>query len=247
MHLRVLTYNIHKCIGGLDRRYDLSRIIETIRHYAPDIVLLQEAASSEDAQQSDMIGERLGYRHRAYFPCVNRRKKGWHGNAILSRYPIIESDHIDLSVPLKKRRSALHARIRLRSASGKSLTLHVYNLHLGLSGMERKFQLKRFLQRSPFAHLHQRAPILVGGDFNDVWGTLGKKILAPAGLRGAPRRIFTFPAYAPIRALDAFYVRGDLEITHLQRSSLNLARRASDHLPLIADCHLTALSRPPRN
>ena len=40
--IRVLTYNIHKAIGGVDRRYRPERIIETIGHYQPDIVLLQE-------------------------------------------------------------------------------------------------------------------------------------------------------------------------------------------------------------
>ncbi len=42
MKIRLVIYNIHKCIGGIDRRYDLPRIVEVINHYRPDIVLLQE-------------------------------------------------------------------------------------------------------------------------------------------------------------------------------------------------------------
>lgn len=243
MHVRVLTYNIHKCIGGLDRRCDPSRIAETIAHYAADIVLLQEAQRPHDdgaaGDQVEYLAQTLGYRHVAYFPNVARRR-GRYGNAVLSRFPITRVNHIDLTLPLKKRRSVVHARIRLRFPSGHARTLNVYNLHLGLSGIERRFQLKRFLSSHPFAHLHARAPLVVGGDFNDVWGSLGKRVLEPAGFRGAPQRLFTFPAFAPLRALDAFYVRGDVRISHVQRAHAGVARRASDHLPLIADLSLQA-------
>ena len=39
-----MTWNIHKGVGGLDRRYDLGRTVAVIQHYNPDIVLLQEVA-----------------------------------------------------------------------------------------------------------------------------------------------------------------------------------------------------------
>ena len=79
----------------------------------------------------------------------------------------------------------------------------------------------------------------MAGDFNDVWGTLGRKLLAPAGFRGPARPIRTFPAYAPVRALDSFYVRGRVKLQRLHSSRLDLARRASDHLPVIAELELT--------
>ncbi len=53
------------------------------------------------------------------------------------------------------------------------------------------------------------------------------------------RRITTWPAYAPVRALDSLYVRGRVEIRHVFRSRLEVAKRASDHLPLIADLAIT--------
>jgi len=236
---RILTYNIHKCVGGVDRRHDPERIAEAIAHYRPDIAMLQEVESPHGrgarAEQAHLLGERLGYRHRAYFPHVIRRGGGQYGNAVLSRYPILETNHIDLTIPLKKKRGALHARIRAYAPSGRARTLHVYNLHLGLSGIERKLQLRRFLNSHPFARLHVRAPIIVGGDFNDVWGTLGRKVLAPAGFRGMTQKLSTFPAFAPMRALDAFYVRGSILIAHAQRGQARVCRQASDHLPVIAD------------
>jgi endonuclease/exonuclease/phosphatase family metal-dependent hydrolase len=238
----LLTYNIHKCIGGVDRRYDPTRVTEVIAHYQPDIALLQEvdqfAKRTNEDRQVDSCGDRLGLRHRTFFPNVRVRGGGAYGNAILSRYPLTETTNIDVTIPPKKRRSILHARYRIRLAGRKgehSRTVHVYNLHLGLSGMERKRQLRKFLESGPFVGLHHQTPIIVAGDFNDVWGTLGKKLLAPAGFRGLKRPLRTFPAYAPIRALDSIYVRGDIRLLSVHRSRLSLAKRASDHLPLIAE------------
>jgi endonuclease/exonuclease/phosphatase family metal-dependent hydrolase len=243
MHLRVLTYNVHKCIGGLDRRYDPDRVRETIGHYDPDVVLLQEvdelAARTNHHRQVDVLGDLLGLRHRTWFPNVKLRGGGSYGNAILSRFPLTETRNIDLTIPPKKRRSVLHARYRVRVGEGKTRTVHVYNFHLGLSGIERKMQLRKFLDSHPFVGLHQLTPIIIAGDFNDVWGTLGRKLLTPAGFRGMSQPISTFPSYAPVRPLDAIYVRGNVIIRQVQRSRLEVARRASDHLPLIADLEIT--------
>ena len=247
MRVRILTYNIHKCIGGLDRRYDPERIRETVAHYEPDVVLLQEvdqaALRSDGDRQADLLGDLLEMRHRTYFPNVTVRRGGAYGNAILSRFPLTDTRNIDLTIPPKKRRSVLHARYRMRlprpgRKGTNTRTVHVYNMHLGLSGIERKRQLKMFLESHPFVGFDRRTPVIVAGDFNDVWGTLGKKLLEPAGFTGG-KPTPTFPAYAPVRALDAIYVRGDVRLTHVYRSRLEIAKRASDHLPLIADLEIT--------
>ena len=243
MHLRVLTYNIHKCIGGIDRRYDPDRVREVVSHYDPDLVFMQEvdegARRSSHHRQVDILGDLLRYRHRTYFPNVRLRGGGHYGNAILSKFPITETRNIDLSIPMTKRRSVLHAWIRVRPAHrGRSRTLHVFNMHLGLSQVLRRWQLQRFLASHPFATLHQRTPVIIGGDFNDVWGTLGSKYLRPIGFRTSEHRIPTFPAAHPALALDAIYAWGDVEILRLERSKLDVAKLASDHLPLIGELKL---------
>ena len=245
MLLRLITYNIHKCIGGVDRKYDPARILDTIAHYEPDLVLLQEvddrAKRSRRHRQVDLLGDLLGLRHRTYFPNVRVRGGGEYGNAILSRFPLTGTNNIDLTIPPKKRRSVLHARYRVRLPGARGVqtrTVHVYNMHLGLSGIERRIQLKKFLDSHPFSRLHDRTPVIVAGDFNDVWGTLGKKLLAPAGFRGLARQLKTFPAYAPVRPLDSIWVRGDVRIRDARRSRLALAKKASDHLPLVADLEI---------
>lgn len=238
MRISALSYNIHKCVGSIDRRYDPARVTAVIAHHAPDVVLLQEVAQNgsrfRGERQIDLLGEALGLAHTSYF--VNVRLgtgRGEYGNAILSRFPIISTENVDLTIAGRKARSVLHACLRLTLPDNHHRTLHVFNLHLGLSGPERREQLRRFLACRPFAGLDRRTPVLVAGDFNDVWGRLGR-LLQPVGFRGPATPLRTFPAYAPLRALDSLHVRGDVEVLDLQRSRLQLARAASDHLPLVA-------------
>jgi endonuclease/exonuclease/phosphatase family metal-dependent hydrolase len=240
--LRVLSYNIHKCIGGVDRRYEPERTAEVIRNLHADVLLLQEvdhdAPRSNRDRQADVLGDLVGMRYRSWFPNVDVRGGGCYGNAILSRYPIVETSNIDLSIRFKKKRSALHGVIRVRHDE-IDRTVHVYNMHLGLARFERRIQLRKFLDSHPFQTLHHETPVVVGGDLNDVYGGLAE-LLRPAGFRGIERRPLTFPAWGPVRALDAIFVRGGMDFLKLSRCETDLARRASDHRPLIADVRLHA-------
>jgi endonuclease/exonuclease/phosphatase family metal-dependent hydrolase len=240
VRLRTLSYNIHKCIGGIDRRYAPDRIVEVIQKLDVDVAMLQEVdggvARSNHDHQVDLLAEQLGLRYRTWFPNVDVRGGGQYGNAILSRYPIIESTNLDLTIRFKKRRSALHAVLRVRH-DDVDRTVHVYNMHLGLARYERRRQLRLFLDSHPFQNLHHDTPIVVGGDLNDVYGGLGE-LLAPAGFRGIERRPLTFPAWGPMRALDAIFVRGAMDFVRLARCDSELARRASDHRPLVAEVRL---------
>jgi endonuclease/exonuclease/phosphatase family metal-dependent hydrolase len=243
VRLRLLTYNIHKGIGGVDRRYRPERITAVLGHYDPHIVLLQEvddgARRSRRDRQAEMFAQALGMPHRAFFPNVRVRGGGSYGNAVLSRFPIVAASNIDLTYPGRKRRSALHAALHVTGPhGGRSRTVHVFNLHLGLAGFEREWQLERFFANHPFAGLARRTPVIVGGDFNDVWGRLGPAFFKPAEFHVPEQPARTFPAWAPVRALDAVYVRGDLRVHHIYRSHLREARFASDHLPLSADLEL---------
>jgi endonuclease/exonuclease/phosphatase family metal-dependent hydrolase len=241
VRLRLLTWNIHKGIGGVDRRYRPERVIDVIRHYDPDVVLLQEVDEgvrrSRFHRQVDLIGDALEMRHRAYGPNVKLRT-GRYGNATLARWPLTHVRNVDLTIPAKKARGALYARCRVRQ-KGHTRTVVIFNFHLGLAGFERGIQMRRFRKSHPFAHFHSRTPIIVAGDFNDVWGALGRRFLRPVGFVRAGHMVNTYPAVMPARPLDGIHIRGDLISRRCFRSRMKLAREASDHLPLIADLNLT--------
>lgn len=244
MRLRVVTWNIHKGVGGVDRRYAPERIIELLHHHAPDIALLQEV--TEDMPQNrfhdqvELLSSALGMRYVA-FNRQHRFSMGGYGNLILSRWPLDGIEELDLTIGWRKKRGAIQARARIRFGN-RSRTVIVHNLHLGLAGSERAEQLRRFLASGPFRGIHERTPVVLGGDLNDLWGTLGPRFLTPEGFERAGRLTNTFPAAVPLRPLDGLFVRGDVGVVHSRACSTLLARQSSDHRPLIADLEL----RPPQ-
>jgi endonuclease/exonuclease/phosphatase family metal-dependent hydrolase len=248
VRVRLATYNIHKCLGGVDRRYDPQRVRDVLAPYKPDVVLLQEAAvlaAPFRDRQAELLAALLDLPHVAFAANVTLRGGGQYGNAVLSRFALSDVVNVDLTFPPKKRRSALFARCRLRREGARGIhsrSLVVCSLHLGLAGLERRLQVSRLLQCGPLRRLHARTPLAVGGDFNDFWGLLGPRLFAPAGFRGLGRFRPTFPAWAPLRALDSLYLRGDVTLvaSHVPRSLAS--RRASDHLPIVADLEIA----PPR-
>lgn len=241
MRIRVVTWNIHKGIGGMDRRYDFDRVAEVLRRIDADLALLQEVSDdlprSKFHDQAEMLAEALNMPHLAFHP-EHRFSMGGYGNAILSRWPLTHVHHVDLTIGWRKKRGVLQARARIRLPRGRSRTVMIHNMHLGLAGAERGKQIERFLASEPFARLHERTPIVVAGDLNDVWGTLGPRFFVPRGFARAGPLGNTFPAYMPMRALDGIFVRGDLHVerAHVVRS--NLTAQASDHLPLTAELQL---------
>jgi endonuclease/exonuclease/phosphatase family metal-dependent hydrolase len=241
MHFRLLTYNIHKGIGGVDRRYDLDRVVETIRYYGPDVALLQEVDDgvprSRRHVQVELLAEATGLPHYEFQRNVSLTTGGY-GNAILSRWPLFEPARIDLTLRPKKRRGAIVARCRL-PVDGHAKTLILATLHLGLSGIERQWQLRRLMRAESLANLRRRAPLVVGGDFNDVWGALGRRTLIPAGFVSAGPSLPTFPAVMPLRPLDRVFYRGDLRAVHALVGRTEIARRSSDHLPVVVDFEFT--------
>jgi len=240
MRFTVVSWNIHKGIGGVDRRYRPERVISVLRDVAPDVALLQEVADelprSHFHDQAEMLSEALGMRHIEYFP-QHRFRQGGYGNCILSRWPLSNVHHLDLTIGTRKKRGALQARTRVRFGQ-QSRTVILTNLHLGLAGTERGRQLERFLESDPFKGLHRRTPIVLAGDLNDLWGTLGPRFLMPAGFSRAGSLAQTFPAWLPIRPLDGIFVRGDLRVRRCEPPLEAVAKRASDHLPLVAELDL---------
>ncbi|HEX3774527.1 MAG TPA: endonuclease/exonuclease/phosphatase family protein [Polyangiaceae bacterium] len=239
-----MSWNIHKGIGGVDRRYRLDRVIELLATLSPDIALLQEVSEdmprSQFHDQPSALATALEMPHLAFGP-EHRFRMGGYGNAILSRWPLSDVSRVDLTIGTRKKRGAITARAHVQTPHGHTRSLVIVNMHLGLAGSERGLQLERFLASHPFAHLQRRTPVVLGGDLNDVWGSLGLRYLEPAGFGRAGTLINTFPAALPMRPLDGVFVRGDLRSRHTSVPRTKLAKQASDHLPLVADLDLTHL------
>lgn len=238
MTIRLVTYNIHKGIGGRDRRYDMNRIIDVLDSLNADLLCLQEVTidlpRTGRHDQAGMLAERFCSMHAMYQQNV-RWKVGGYGNLLLSRWEIIEKHRISLQFGRKKPRGAQLAVIATPDGP-----LRLTNWHLGLSEKERQWQVHRLLHHPEF-HATSSHPTLLCGDFNDWRNTLGSALLSASGFSQATSpasRFRSFPATLPMMSLDkCFHCEGiSLEAAHLIRNSRT--RQASDHLPLLIEFRL---------
>jgi endonuclease/exonuclease/phosphatase family metal-dependent hydrolase len=236
--MRLLSYNIHKGIGGRDRLYRIERIIRVIREEDPDIVCLQEVdrnvrRSRHDDQPSRLAEAVLavGWSYQLNVHLGN----GGYGNLVLARWPFRDTHHVSLRVKWRKPRGAQV--VVVDTPEGPLLLVH---WHLGLAERERHRQVRHLLDHQVFrgsAHL----PTVVVGDFNDWRNTLAHGPFARHSLVQATvplTRFRSFPAYFPVISLDKAFVSGAVDVRHARIVHSHLTRRASDHLPLVLDFHL---------
>ena len=236
--MRLMSYNIHKGIGGRDRLYRPERIIEAIRHERPDIVCLQEVdrnvKRSGFDDQPDLLARELQFEHQAY-QFNHRVAKGGYGNLVLSRYPIVRRHNLSLRFKGRKNRRAQLVVIEIDNGP-----VRLINWHLGLSEKERHWQVEKLLQTDRY-NSYADMPTVVAGDCNDWRNTLYRGALARHELdqvTAPPSRFRSFPAYMPVGALDKAFCcnRVIIERAHVVKSQLTA--RASDHLPLVIDLKL---------
>jgi len=240
--LHVTTYNIHKGFSQFNRRMMVHELRERLCHLGPDIVFLQEvqglhlnhAAAHNNWPavpqheflagtdwQASAYGQNVIYDH------------GHHGNAILSRFPILDSHNQDVTHLAFERRGLLHCQIALPG----DVTAHCVCVHLSLFGRSRKWQMEALAD-----YLEDiagpDAPLIIAGDFND-WRNRAHNVLAErlhltevfCGAQGRPSR--SFPAALPLFRLDRIYTRG----FQIERTELHFGQpwsKISDHAALSA-------------
>jgi endonuclease/exonuclease/phosphatase family metal-dependent hydrolase len=183
------------------------------------------------ADHATWLGRRLGW-FAAYGPNLVLAGRPY-GNAILSRFPISHAQNYDLSVPDREPRGCLRADIAL--PDGRSL--HLFDLHLGLSGGERRRQAAMLLSADLLRDTALTAPLVVCGDFN-LWSPLPGPILRllrttlrDAALEAGARRA-TYPSALPFLRLDRAYVDDGVSVLGSGVVNDPRTRAASDHLPL---------------
>lgn len=222
--MNLATYNIHRCVGR-DGRRDPDRICAVVRECNADVVALQEVESMRDGglDQLQHIAMETGMRPLAGPTILN--PAAHYGNALLTRFDIVATRHVDLSVAGHEPRGALDVDLAHRDK-----IVHVVATHLGLRPAERRAQIKRLLK---LFHAGTVSPAVLMGDLNEwfLWGRPLRWLHAHFAETPAPA---TFPARFPVFALDRIWVspRGALQSVYVHAS--RLARVASDHLPLCA-------------
>jgi endonuclease/exonuclease/phosphatase family metal-dependent hydrolase len=242
--MRVLSYNIHKGIGGRDRLYRIDRIIDVIAEQEPDLICLQEVDRHVRRSRHDDQPSRLAEAFRAegqLYQLNVHLGAGGYGNLVLSRWPIHTSHHLCLRHRRRKPRGA-----QLAVVNTPEGPLHLVNWHLGLAERERHWQVRHLLEHDSF-QASADLPTLIVGDYNDWRNTLAHGVFARHGFHQvtAPGdRFRSFPAYFAVVSLDKVFTRGAIRVRHARVVHTPLAKRASDHLPLVVDFHLETEAQP---
>jgi endonuclease/exonuclease/phosphatase family metal-dependent hydrolase len=241
---RVLTVNTHKGFAFLNRKFVLHELRDAVRVVGADIVFLQEVQGEHHLHSTrigrwpevphyeflaDEIWPDFAYGRNAVYP------HGDHGNALLSKFPIVAHENRDVSIDGHETRGLLHCTLRI---PGREIPLHAICVHLGLKESHRLRQLE-LLGEVIRTHVPVDAPLLVAGDFNDWRCRAHATLERSTGLREVfvhanGRAAKTFPAHLPMLELDRIYVRntkGDTPVP-LPRDPWS---RLSDHAPLAAE------------
>lgn len=247
--LRVATYNIHKGVRGVGprKRLEIHNLGLGIEALDADMVFLQEVRSFHHGEQKRFADTHagwprvpqadhlapLGY-HVAYRTNAVTRD-GEHGNALLSRWPIGDVGHHDVSDHRFEQRGLLHVPVVWNGQ-----TVHTIVAHLGLMHTSRVRQVER-IAAFIAAEVPPDALMVIAGDFND-WGEKLDAPMTQMGLQramgeGGSARQRTFPSRVPVFSLDRIYTRG------LRCQSVMVPRgsawaRMSDHLPMVAELTL---------
>ncbi|MFH1871580.1 MAG: endonuclease/exonuclease/phosphatase family protein [Pseudomonadota bacterium] len=240
--LRLLTVNIHKGYSAFNRRIVLHELREAVRAVRCDLVFLQEvegasgsASAAALGAQYEFLADQIWTDHAYGRNAVAEGQD--HGNAVLSRLPIMRSHNHDVSLPGAEPRGLLHC-VLVRPAGLSEL--HVMCVHLGLSETHRHYQLARLCETVQ-REVPAAAPLVVAGDFND-WRSRADAMLGSSGLHEVfchthGHHARTYPARFPLLRLDRIYVRGVVAYRPLPLPRRPWAQ-LSDHAPLAAEIEL---------
>ncbi|CAN5657598.1 endonuclease/exonuclease/phosphatase family protein [soil metagenome] len=239
---KVMTVNIHKGFTFFNRKFILHELRDAVRAVGADVVFLQEVLGAHahhatrqkdwpDAPHYEFLADQLwpqfAYGRNAVYP------HGEHGNALLSKFPIVHFENHDISVGGPERRGLLHC---VMQVPGRTHDVHAICVHLGLRESHRRQQLK-LLSDIAAREVPADAPLVVAGDFND-WRQQAHHVLDACSLREVfslanGKLAKTFPARMPMLALDRIYVRNAAAHAPVVMPSKPWSH-LSDHAPLTA-------------
>jgi len=242
--LKVVTYNIHQGFrqGNLTLVADPIKV--AVHDLYPDVLFLQEVVGENtrykkrfdewsDIPQHDFF--KSDDLQHAYYGKNVVYPSGHHGNAVLSRIPIVHETNVDLTVFKFERRGFIYAKLH---PPGKDIFVHALCIHLGLLEYERRLQVASICDYVE-KHIPKDEPLLIVGDFNDWFQKVSPVFIAKLQMKEAFLEFYgsharTFPSWMPLSRVDRIYYR------HFHLKSCEILagspwNKLSDHLPLLAE------------
>ena len=240
--LRVMTYNIYGARATSPANAaDLDAIAEVIRRQSPDFVTLNEVdvftnRTGKDVHQARDLAEKLGMEW--HFSKAIDRDGGEYGDAVLSKYPILETRSYRLPCAAEQPgedRSLCVIRVQI---DGKDL--YVASTHLDhLSG-----DASRLVQATEIRRIRDtelEGDLILCGDLNAIPSSNVIATMTSFLTNTGPIDQYTFPSDDPSRKIDYIMYA---PIEHFGVQNCQVVSRgdqqvggvdASDHRPVIAD------------
>lgn len=238
--IRLVTYNIHKC-RGWDRRVSPERIARVLAPLDADCIALQEVVDGSRVgrpNQAREICDTIGDEYKVLFGRNRDLQGADYGNATLTRLPVARSENYNITWQHREPRGCLRTDLRL----GSGALLHVFNVHLGTSYLERRAQGPLMLSDRMLNHAAHTGPRVILGDFNEWTRGVTSDLMAgqfrKIDLRQHQRKRGSFPGPLPLLELDHIYYDARLELVGFELIRTRLSLLASDHLPLVAEFRL---------
>lgn len=241
------------------------KMMDQIKEQSADVLCMQEFFTSTDTVYYNNLSHLLkeaGFPY-FYFAWRNDGRDQWFGNAIFSKYPIIDSGKVNF--PNEKHpESLLHADILFNSDTVRIYTTHLASLRFqkrdyetiedikdqqkivlqnskGIFGKVRNAMLKRKEQAELVRDIvsNDPHPTILTGDFNDVpnsyaYATVRGNRFTDVFLQKGFGIGRTFNAISPTLRIDYVFTTKEFEIKQFNRIVKNL----SDHYMLVADVKL---------
>ena len=242
--IRLMTYNIHRCIG-VDGKISPERIARVIARHDPDVVALQEVDECRDftlcLDQTKGIAEALKMTHH-FHPVINLAK-GNYGISILSAHPmrVVKADRLPQFRDWRyfERRGAVWVEVLVHG-----IPIQVINCHLSVWAYERAFQVRALTGPEWAGCIPSVQPVILCGDLNAVPGSWAYRHLLRSfqdveRVIRAKRPQNTWYSRYPVSRLDHVFVSPGIRVTRVNVPRTHLDQVASDHLPLVVDMDIS--------
>jgi endonuclease/exonuclease/phosphatase family metal-dependent hydrolase len=249
MKIRILSYNIHKGFTITNREFILDGIRKALRELNADVLFLQEVLGHHDDNKckipdwetaiqfeylADTVWPHFAYGKNAIYP------EGHHGNAILSKFPIVDWSNHKISTNRFEHRGLLKAKVQIPH-TGQEILLA--NTHLDLTQTGRDQQTKMLIEHMA---AEDKLPWVLVGDFNDWNKKISPRLENTLNAVEVFKELHgnypaTFPSILPMLSLDRVFIH---KLKSLSAEALNGPhwKKLSDHLPLLVEIELIEVS-----
>lgn len=238
MNIKIMTYNIqhgldYKKLLNKERIIDLDRICEIIKQENPDILGLNEVYNDvnniETVEQTKYIASKLGYDYYFFGKSITIKNTIGYGNAIVSRYPIIDVILHNIEDPLVKDEDVYYETRSIIEVSIKinDKIINTFVSHFGLAKSEQLNATNKLLSL-----IKDKQTIFIGDlnmeETNENIKEISKALVNTSYLIDGNKE--TYPSINPKIKIDYIFTKNVENI-----DSKIIKEIGSDHFPVVSN------------